>query len=92
METNIKNLEENYKIEKAKHESEIKDLKENISKNQSEILILKENNINYKNENKKLWEEINKLKEYHIRFNQKENHMNSFDSKIIKSIDNIKFK
>ena len=91
METNIKNLEENYKIEKAKHESEIKDLKENISKNQSEILILKENNINYKNENKKLWEEINKLKEYHIRFNQKENQMISFDSKIIKSTDNIKF-
>ena len=27
METNIKNLEENYKIEKAKHESEIKELK-----------------------------------------------------------------
>ena len=91
METNIKNLEENYIIEKAKHESEIKELKKHISKNQSEILILKENNINYKNENKKLWEEINKLKEYHIRFNKKENHMNSFDSKIIESIDNIKF-
>ena len=91
MEANIKNLEENYKIEKAKHESEIKELKKNISKNQSEILILKENNINYKNENKKLWEEINKLKEYHIRFNKKENQMNSFESKIIESIDNIKF-
>ena len=76
METNIKNLEENYKTEKLKHESEINYLKENIS-------ILKENNMNYVNENKKLWEEINKLKE--------NNKINSFDSKIIESKDNIKF-
>ena len=76
METNIKNLEENYKTEKLKHESEINYLKENIS-------ILKENNMSYVNENKKLWEEINKLKE--------NNKINSFDSKIIESKDNIKF-
>ena len=39
--------------------------------------------MNYVNENKKLWEEINKLKE--------NNKINSFDSKIIESKDNIKF-
>ena len=42
METNIKNLEENIKLEKTKHNSEIKELKDNISN-------LKENNIRYKN-------------------------------------------
>jgi small nuclear ribonucleoprotein (snRNP)-like protein len=47
--------------------------------NQGEINNLKENNKNYKNENNKLWDEINKLKQYHI------------DSKIIESKDNINF-
>jgi hypothetical protein len=47
--------------------------------NQSEINNLKENNKNYKNENIQLWEEIYKLKLYHI------------DSKIIESKDNINF-
>ena len=88
----IKSLEEKYKIEKAKNESEIKNLKENISINQREISNLKENNnLNYKNENKKLWEEINKLKEYHKKFNQKESKINFFDSKIIESKDNLNF-
>ena len=84
METNIKNLEENIKLEKTKHNSEIKELKDNISN-------LKENNIRYENENKKLWEEINKLKESQIIFNNKEDAINSFDSKIIESKDNINF-
>ena len=84
METNIKNLEENIKLEKTKYNSEIKELKDNISN-------LKENNIRYENENKKLWEEINKLKESQIIFNNKEDAINSFDSKIIESKDNINF-
>ena len=84
METNIKNLEENIKLEKTKHNSEIKELKDNISN-------LKENNIRYENENKKLWDEINKLKESQIKFNNKEDAINSFDSKIIESKDNINF-
>ncbi len=41
METNIKNIEENIKLEKTKHNSEIKELKDNISN-------LKENNLNVK--------------------------------------------
>ena len=86
-----KNLKENYIKEKEKHESEIKHLKENISSNQREISNLKEYNIIYKNENKKLWEEINKLKEYHIKINQKEKQNNFFDSKIIESKDKINF-
>ena len=84
METNIKNLEENIKLEKTKHNSEIKELKDNISN-------LKENNIRYENENKKLWEEINKLKESQIKFSNKDDAINSFDSKIIESKDNINF-
>ena len=84
METNIKNLEENIKLEKTKHNSEIKELKDNISN-------LKENNIRYENENKKLWDEINKLKESQIKFSNKEDAINSFDSKIIESKDNINF-
>ena len=84
METNIKNLEENIKLEKTKHNSEIKELKDNISN-------LKENNIRYENENKKLWDEIYKLKESQIIFNNKEDAINSFDSKIIESKDNINF-
>ena len=84
METNIKNLEENIKLEKTKHNSEIKELKDNISN-------LKENNIRYENDNKKLWDEINKLKESQIKFNNKEDAINSFDSKIIESKDNINF-
>ena len=84
METNIKNLEENIKLEKTKHNSEIKELKDNISN-------LKENNIRYENENKKLWDEINKLKESQIKFINKDDAINSFDSKIIESKDNINF-
>ena len=84
METNIKNLEENIKLEKTKHNSEIKELKDNISN-------LKENNIRYENENKKLWDEINKLKESQIKFSNKDDAINSFDSKIIESKDNINF-
>ena len=84
METNIKNLEENIKLEKTKHNSEIKELKDNISN-------LKENNIRYENENKKLWDEINKLKESQIKFSNKDDAINSFDSKIIESKDNIIF-
>ena len=84
MEINIKNLEENIKIEKTKHNSEIKELKDNISN-------LKENNIRYENENKKLWDEINKLKESQIKFNNKEDEINTFDSKIIESKANINF-
>ena len=84
METNIKNLEENLQTEKTTHNEEIKELKDNIAN-------LKENNMNYLNENKKLWEEINKLKESHKNFSLRENLMNSFDSKIIESKDNITF-
>ena len=84
METNIKNLEENIKLEKTKHNSEIKELKDNITN-------LKENNIRYENENKKLWDEINKLKESQIKFSNKDDAINSFDSKIIESKDNINF-
>ena len=84
METNIKNLEENIKLEKTKHNSEINELKDNISN-------LKENNIRYENENKKLWDEINKLKESQIKFSNKDDAINSFDSKIIESKDNINF-
>ena len=101
----MKNSEEKLKMEKEKLELEIKGLKENISKNKSEIqnlnnniLInqreinnLKENNKNYRNENNKLWEEINKLKQYHIISNQKLNGKYDFDSKIIESKDNINF-
>ena len=86
-----KNLKENYIKEKEKYESEIKHLKENISINQREISNLKEYNIIYKNENKKLWEEINKLKEYHIKINQKEKQNIFLDSKIIESKDKINF-
>ena len=84
METNIKNLEENIKLEKTKHNSEIKELNNNITN-------LKENNIRYENENKKLWDEINKLKESQIKFSNKDDAINSFDSKIIESKDNINF-
>ena len=91
LEVNIKNSEEDYKIEKIKNESEIRGLKEIISKNQSEIKNLKENNLNIKNENKKLWEEIDRLKKYHAITNQKENKINNFDSKIIQSKDSISF-
>ena len=104
-ESEIKDLKEKLKMEKEKHELEIKDLKENISKNkreiqklndnilinQSEINNLKENNKDYKNENNQLWEEINKLKQYHIISNQKLNGKYDFDSKIIESKDNINF-
>ena len=91
LEVNIKNSEEDYKIEKIKNESEIRGLKEIISKNQSEIKNLKENNLNIKNENKKLWEEIDRLKKYHAITNQKENKIINFDSKIIQSKDSISF-
>ena len=91
LEVNIKNSEEDYKIEKIKNESEIRGLKEIISKNQSEIKNLKENNLNIKNENKKLWEEIDRLKKYHAITNQKENKISNFDSKIIESKDSISF-
>jgi len=91
LEVNIKNSEEDYKIEKIKNESEIRGLKEIISKNQSEIKNLKENNLNIKNENKKLWEEIDRLKKYHAITNQKENKISNFDSKIIQSKDSISF-
>ena len=91
LEVNIKNSEEDYKIEKIKNESEIRGLKEIISKNQSEIKNLKENNLNIKNENKKLWEEIDRLKKYHAIPNQKENKISNFDSKIIESKDSISF-
>ena len=91
LEVNIKNSEEDYKIEKIKNESEIRGLKEIISKNQSEIKNLKENNLNIKNENKKLWEEIDRLKKYHEIPNQKENKISNFDSKIIESKDSISF-
>ena len=91
LEVNIKNSEENYKIEKIKNESEIRGLKEIISKNQSEIKNLKENNLSIKNENKKLWEEIDRLKKYHAIPNQKENKISNFDSKIIESKDSISF-
>jgi len=105
MELNMKNSEEKLKMEKEKLELEIKGLKENISKNKSEIqnlnnniLInqreinnLKENNKNYRNENNKLWEEINKLKQYLIISNQKVNEKIDLDSKIIESKSNINF-
>ena len=91
LEVNIKNSEEDYKIEKIKNESEIRGLKEIISKNQSEIKNLKENNLNIKNENKKLWEEIDRLKKYHAIPNQKENKISNCDSKIIESKDSISF-
>ena len=55
----IKSIKKNMSNEisslKNKYESEIKDLKE-------DIINLKENIKNYKNENKKLWQEINELK------------------------------
>ena len=63
METNIKSLEENYKIEKAKNEYETKNLKENYikekEKHESEIKHLKENISNNQRE-------ISNLKEYNI--------------------------
>ena len=84
MKTNIKNLEENYKVEKIKNESEIKSLKENIINYKNEILILRE-------ENKKLWEEIAKLKKYHEENNTIEKPVSTLDSKILNSIDSINF-
>ena len=65
METNIKSLEENYKIEKAKNEYETKNLKENYikekEKHESEIKHLKENISNNQRE-------ISNLKEYNINY------------------------
>ena len=65
METNIKSLEENYKIEKAKNEYETKNLKENYikekEKHESEIKHLKENISSNQRE-------ISNLKEYNINY------------------------
>jgi len=79
---NMKNSEENNKIVKMKNESEIKILNENNLKYQNEILYLKE-------ENKKLWEEINQIKKI-TKSPKKLNNLN-LDSKILDSINSIDF-
>ena len=76
--------------------NEILLLKDNISKNTNEISVLKNNIINLgkemfllKNENKKLWDEINNLKE--LNKNNSQSSVHTFDSKILKSINEIDF-
>ena len=76
--------------------NEILLLKDNISKNTNEISFLKNNIINLgkemfllKNENKKLWDEINNLKE--LNKNNSQSSVHTFDSKILKSINEIDF-
>ena len=76
--------------------NEILLLKDNISKNTNEISFLKNNIINLgkemfllKNENKKLWDEINNLKE--LNKNNSQSSVSSFDSKTLKSINEIDF-
>ena len=59
---NMKNKKEKYNEEKIKNENEIKKLKEDISKAEAKISKLELDNKNYKDENEKLWEEINKIK------------------------------
>ena len=71
-------------------------LKEDISKNKNEILSKSKNEIlSLKEENKKLWEEIKKIKEannicYNNNVNNNNNY-NSFDSKIINTKNEINF-
>ena len=91
---NISNLyDEKFKNERAMNESEIKYLKQCVTKYQNESTQLKEDIMNYKNEisnlkeeNKRLWEEINNLKKFHERPQIK-----FIDSKIIESINSIDF-
>ena len=93
-------LEENklLKEEIEKNKKEINLLKQNISKNENEISLLRENNIKNNKEISLLWSEISNLKEinknnndYMVVNNEYKIVNGSFDSKIIKSINELDF-
>ena len=82
-------LEENQILKEdiAKNQKEIANLRENILSNKDEIILLKE-------ENKKLWEAINTLKDLNINTHNNRKLIPtklSIDSKILESINDIDF-
>ena len=92
-------IKESIKKLETTHESEIKDLKMNVSKNQNELINLKKNIEDYKNEISNLKEENNRMKNelQNLKIIEKENNITPniinnliFDSKIL-SINSIDF-
>ena len=90
----LHNSEEKAKNEKKKQESEIKELKENIKQlkeNNSKLELRYKNEISdLKQENEKLWEQINKFKNFIENSNKIEKEQ-SFDSIIVQSLNSIDF-
>ena len=88
------NSEEKAKNEKKKQESEIKELKENIKQlkeNNSKLELRYKNEISdLKQENEKLWEQINKFKNFIENPNKIEKEQ-SFDSVIVQPLNSIDF-